>query len=76
FLRSAQQVRRPTEQLQEELQRKNFCKIRIKNVESKKYAVQENEPHVQRILLPRAQIWRLICAILRSAQQTYLNQLA
>ncbi|MFQ7581860.1 MAG: hypothetical protein ACLRMB_09460, partial [Pilosibacter sp.] len=74
FLRSAQQVRRPTEQLQEKLQRKNFCKIRIKkDVESKKYAVQENKPHVQRILFPCAQIWRLICAILRSAQQTYLN---
>ena len=52
------------------------AKKELKNVESKKYAVQENEPHVQRILLPRAQIYRLICAILRSAQQTYLNQLA
>ena len=43
---------------------------------NQKYAVQENEPHVQRILLPYAQIWRLIYAILRSEQQAYLNQLA
>ena len=55
---------------------RTFCKIRIKNVESKKYAVQENEPMYSVFCWPRAQIWRFDLRYPAFSAADILNQLA